>query len=94
MFRLAMGVSFDEKSEKQLGVPLVIFLLFFFFFPNARFLLEGREVLKLHINGCKVNTIFKEAWFCQIHFLLLTLSLRSTSWSHYYSPVKMLIQMS
>lgn len=30
MFRLAMGVSFDEKSEKQLGVPLVIFLLFFF----------------------------------------------------------------
>lgn len=31
VFRLAMGVSFDEKSEKQLGVPLVIFLLFFFF---------------------------------------------------------------
>lgn len=36
---------------------------------------EGREVLKLHLNGCKVNITSKEVWLCQIHFLLFTLSL-------------------
>jgi len=56
VFRLGVGVNFDTESERQLGVPL----LAFFFFPNVGFLLQGMEVFKLHLNGCKVDTTFKE----------------------------------
>lgn len=59
-FRFAVGVNFDAQSERQLGVPLLV-VFFFKFFSNVSFLLQGMEVLKLHLNGCKVDTTFKGA---------------------------------
>lgn len=33
--------------------------------------MQGREVMKLHLNGCKVNITFKEVGLCHIHFFVV-----------------------